>query len=557
MGKSGKIVSLILTFAMCLSLTGCGGGGDKPATDATAGDKAATAGGSTLTFAQGAEPRGLDPALVDDGESSKVMVNIYEGLLQYEPDSTKVAACLAESWETAEDGLSYTFKLRQGVTFHDGTPFNAEAVKFNIDRQMAPKMTEDMAYGSFVYDPAYVKDVEVVDEYTVKINMLQPYTPFLNNLAMSMAAPIASPAALEKNENNINKAPCGTGPYTFVSWNANESITLKANPTYWGDAPKTQNIVFRFIPENAARVMALNNKEVDMIDGIDATVMETIEKAGNTVFQAEGMNINYMAYNTSRAPFDTAENRRAFSQAINVPELVESLYQGYATPANTILPNFMPGYDANVKQVAYDPEAAAAALKAAGITEIKMITYNNPRPYNTANGKVLAEAVQGYLAKAGITCNIEDFDWTTYKDKIKAGDYDVCFYGWNGDNGDPDNFMNLLAHPDPTMNVARYDNAEFKELIAQGVLTPNGDERNKVYADMEQFVADEAVWLPISHSQLLAAYNPEVQNFAYHMTANVFFKEMFKGEAPAAGAAKPETPATDAAKSEAPAAPAK
>lgn len=516
-----KTLALIIAAVMVLaSFTGCGGngGGDKESKEAKANE--------TLIFAQGAEPRGLDPALVDDAESGKVIFVIYEGLLKYASDSTKVEPSLAKSWDVSPDGLSYTFYLQEGVKFHDGTDFNAEAVKFNIDRQIPPLVTEDMAYGSFVYGS--VKDVEVVDDYTVKINLTAPNTAFLANLAMVMAAPMVSPKALADNNNNVNEAPVGTGPYKFVSWAKDENIVLERNEDYWGTKALTKNVIFKFIKDNSARVVALNNGEADMIDGIDATVVDQITGAGNEIFKAGGMNINYMAYNTSKAPFNDANLRRAISQAINVPELVESLYKGYSEPATSILPTFMNGYDASISQVAYDPAAAEKALKDAGITSVKIMTYTNPRPYNTATGQSLAEAIQGYLSKVGVTATIDSYDWTTYKEKLKAMDYDICFYGWIGDNGDPDNFMYLLAHEDVTMNVALYKNKEFNSLLAKGLTIPEGADRNAVYTQLEKIAAEDAPWLPISHAETLAAYRPNVQNFSYHVTGVVPFAVMSK-----------------------------
>ncbi|MDP4128049.1 MAG: ABC transporter substrate-binding protein [Bacillota bacterium] len=512
MRKVKKIMALALSATLVLvSLTGCGGS-KASSTESNTASKTS----DTLIYAQGAEPRGLDPALVDDGESAKVMSNIYEGLLKYNKDSTKVEPSLAKSWDISPDGLSYTFHLQQGVKFQDGTDFNADAVKFNIDRQLPPQVTEDMAYAPFVYGS--VKNVEVVDPNTVKINLKSPSTPLLNNLAMIMAAPMISPKALKDNKNNVNQAPVGTGPYKFVKWEKDQNIVLVRNDEYWGTKALTKNVIFKFIKDNSARVVALNNGEADIIDGIDATVVKQITDAGNKIFQAPGMNINYMAYNTSRKPFNDQKLRVAISQAINVPEVVKSLYQGYSEPATSILPTFMEGYDKSVSQVAYDPTAAAKTLKDAGLTSLHMITYTNPRPYNAATGQSLAEAVQGYLSKVGVKVTIDSFDWTTYKQKVKAGDYDVAFYGWIGDNGDPDNFMYLESVDDPTMNIALYKNPEFNKLIAKGVATPAGAERNAIYTQLEKISASDAVWLPISHAQTLCAYRPGVQNFYFHMT---------------------------------------
>ncbi len=501
-------MALALTVAVIgVSMTGCG---------KTASTDTQPKASDTLIYAQGAEPRGLDPALVDDGESAKVMINIYDGLLKYNKDSTKVEASLAKSWDVSPDGLSYTFHLQEGVKFHDGTDFDANAVKVNIDRQIPPQVTADMAYGSFVYGS--VKDVVVVDKKTVKVNLTTPSTPFLANLAMVMSAPIVSPKALTDSKNNVNQAPVGTGPYKFVKWSKDENIILVRNDAYWGTKAITKNVIFKFIKDNSARVVALNNGEADMIDGIDATVVKQITDAGQKIFQAPGMNINYMAYNTSRAPFNNAKARVAVSQSINVPEMVKSLYQGYSEPANSVLPTFMEGYDKSISQIAYDAAAAATAIKAAGLTSVKMIAYTNPRPYNAATGQTLAEAIQGYLSKVGVTATIDSYDWTTYKAKIKAGDYDIAFYGWIGDNGDPDNFMYLLSHEDPTMNIARYKNDEFNKLITKGLEAPAGAERNAIYTQMEKVAAADAAWLPISHAETLCAYRPNISNFYFHMT---------------------------------------
>jgi len=511
-----KVVALLMALLLLsFTLTACSGAAQQ-----------ASGGTDTLIFAQGAEPRGLDPALVDDGESSKVIVNIYEGLLKYAKDSTKLEPCLAESWDVSPDGLTYTFHLRKGVKFQDGTDFNAAAVKVNIERQMAGKATEDMTYADFVY--GYVTKVDAVDDYTAVITLKDVCTPFLYNLAMSLAAPMVSPKALADNNNNVNEHPVGTGPYKFVRWDKDQDVVLVRNDKYWGEKAKTQNVIFKIIKDNSARVVALNNGEVDMIDGIDATVVKQITDAKNIVDQPDGMNVNYMAYNTKSTIFSNPENRKAFSQAINVPELVKSLYQGYASPAESVLPSFVPGYSADVKQVSYDPEAAKATLAKNGVTAVHMITYSNPRPYNTATGQTLAEAIQGYLSKVGVTCNIEAFDWTTYKAKVKTSDFDVAYYGWTGDNGDPDNFMALLSDKDPAMNIALFDDPAYLDLIAKGKSTPEGAERDAIYKQLEQIRADQNPWLVISHAKLLSAYSPKVQGYYYHVTGNIFLSEMTK-----------------------------
>jgi len=501
---------------MVFALTGCGKSTNSGSTNTTTSASLK----DTVTFAQGADPRSLDPAYIDDGESSKVVVNMYEGLLRYAPDSTKIEPSLATSWSISSDGLAYTFHLRKGVKFQDGTDFNADAVKFNIDRQIPPKVTADMPESSLVWGS--VKDVEVKDENTVVINLSAKNSAFLANCAMSQAAPMVSPTAIQKNNNNVSADPVGTGPYKFVSWKKGDSITLVRNDDYWGTKAKTKNLIFRVIADNSARVLALTNGDVDMIDGIDATAVDQIKSAGDVLNTTEGMNINYMAYNTTTSTFKDPAVRKAFSQAINRDELVKNLYQGYATPASTILPSFVPGFSADVKQTGYDEAAAKAEIAKAGIKTVHMITYSNPRPYNPATGSTLATAIQGYLQKVGVTCKIDTYDWTTYKQKVIAGDYDICFYGWTGDNGDPDNFLALLSSNDWSLNVSRWQDPTYIKGIADAVSMPNGAERNAAYGALEKQAAAANVWFPICHTKLLWAASPGLKGAIYHMTGNTY-----------------------------------
>ncbi len=514
-----RILSALLAASLAVTcLAACGDKDDSSKSSNSASD--------TLTYAQGADPRGLDPQIVDDGESAKVTNQIYEGLLTYADDSTEVKPCLAESWEISDDGLEYTFKLREGVKFHDGTDFNAEAVKYNVERNTINK-TDDMTYADFVW--GYVSKCEVVDDYSVKITLSQPSTPFLANLAMVFGAPMVSPTAAEAG--TLMTDPVGTGPYKFVSWDKGQDVKLVANDDYWNEEgkAKTKNIVIRTIEDSSTKIAELQSGSVDMIDGIDTNQVAGLESDENiTVNKTPGMNVNYMAYNVERLDLET---RKALSQAVNVDELVTSLYQDYAEKATTVLPTFVPGYSADVTQISYDPEAAKATLAEKGITKVHIITYTNPRPYNTATGQKLTEAIQGYFSKVGVECTIDPYDWTTYKEKTIAGDYDICFYGWSGDNGDPDNFMNLMSDTNAGMNVARFNLAkndddkaaykEYVEMISNAAKEPSGDSRNAMYAKMEQFVADKAIWLPISHQQDITACRSNIHDFKYHCTATV------------------------------------
>ena len=503
--KAKKLVAVVMATAMALTMmAGC-----------TKYQNKKSQSKDTLIFAQSADPISLDPALISDGESTQITTNIYDGLLQYKKGSTEVEPCLATNWTVSSDGLTYTFTLRKGVKFQDGTDFNAEAVKYNFDRQLNGTATADMSYASFIF--GLVKGVEVKDDYTVVIHMTSPNTPFLADLAMNCGAPISSPTQLKKYNGNITEHPCGTGPYTFVKWDKGQDVVLVRNDNYWGTKAKTKNVIFKVIKDASDRVVALNNGEADMIEGVDSTNVDQIKQGGSKVVTFNGMMTNYMAYNTTSKIFASKDARRAVSESINVPELVKSLYKGYSQTATSFLPDSLPGYSKTIQQVQYNPDDAKTTLSKLGITSVHVITYSIARSYNLATGQTLAEAVQGYLSKVGVKCTIDVYDWTTYKAKMKEGNYDICFIGWGGDNGDPDNFMNLFATDDPLMNVSRYKNTTYNSLIEKGLEMPNGSDRNAVYTQCEQMIADDAPILSISHAEQICGVSPYIHNFDYHI----------------------------------------
>ncbi|MBS5450143.1 MAG: ABC transporter substrate-binding protein [Coriobacteriia bacterium] len=481
----------------------------------------------TVTFAQGAEPTSLDPAYFSDGDSRAVVREMCESMLRFAADSTDIEPCLAESWDISDDQLTYTFHLRKGVKFHNGEEMTSADVVASLGRQLEENRDTDMSYASFIFGDSDtqtgVSTIEAPDDYTVVFKLRSVNTTLIKNMALGLGAPILSKKALDEVGGRFTETLVGTGPYKFVSWTKADNLVLTRFDEYWDaeHAGKTQNIVYRFIAENASRVMALVNGEVDVITGVDSTVASTVTNSGYSLFEVDGLNINYMLFNCDQSIFTDASLRKAVCQAINVPELVKALYGDYATPANSVMPESMAPYVKDIKQPEYDPEAAQAALSAAGVTELHMITYSNPRPYNPATGQTLGEAIQGYLAKIGVNVTVDTYDWTTYKQRLNAHDFDLAFNGWSGDNGDPDNFMNLLADSFDGLNTAHFEDAEYKDLIKQGVELEDGEERDAIYKRCEEIVAEKVPWLVISHTKVLTGYSPKVQNMNYHIVDDV------------------------------------
>ncbi len=483
---------------------------------------------STLTYGQSSEPMSLDPALISDGLSANVTNQIYETLVKFDTDSSDVEPWLAEDYDISDDGLTYTFYLREGITFHDGTDFNAEAVQRSIARQLEPDRTESMPYASFNFGSedagTGVESVECPDDYTVVFTLRAVSTPFIKNLAMQLSSPIVSPAALDEYDNDLSENPVGTGPYVFRSWDRDQSIVLDANADYWNEdyAPRTSTLVFRFIAETASRVTALGNGECDVIEGVDMSTAGQVESSGKSVLTTEGMNINYLALRTDQGAMADVEARRAVRQAIDVEALVQALYGDYATVANSFMPTWMAPYDEDVEQLSYDPDAAREAFAELGITELTMLTYTVSRTFNPAGGQELAESVQGYLADAGVTLTINAYDWTTFLERRDIEDWDMVSAGWIGDNGDPDNFMNILSDTDTQINIPRYDNDEYTALIREGAATADGDDRDAIYKQCEEIIADQVPVVVLSHAQTLDGYDPSVSGLVRPMVGTFY-----------------------------------
>ncbi|MCI1288832.1 MAG: ABC transporter substrate-binding protein [Olsenella sp.] len=494
------------------ALSGCGSHRTSSSSGSTA---------STLTYALNEDPQALDPARVNDFGSLELSANLYEGLFRFKGNTCDPEPCLATSYDVSDDGLTYTFHLRKGVKFHDGTDFDANAVVTNFERQMNGKGAEDMGYAEMVFGTdetgTGVKSVTAKDSHTVVAVLRAACTPFVRNLAMALGTPIVSPTALKKHNGNLSTAPCGTGPYKLSSWEKGSTVILKSFSDYWGTKPKVKRVVFRVMPESAARVTALGNGEVDVITAIEKSAALTVKKAGSTVKAIDGLNTSYMIFNTASEKLKDAKVRKAICQAIDVEEIVSALFGKYATAAHSLMPEFLAPYDKDVSYPDYDPDAAKATLSAAGVTELTCLTYTTAMQYNPAGGKALAESVQGYLDKVGVKLTVNAYDWTTFRSKRTEEYFDLAFAGWAGDNGDPDNFMSLFASgSNATMSV--YSDDEYKSLVAKGLATPDGSARDDIYLQLEKKLTQDLPVLPISHAKTVCGYTPKVHNFTMHPT---------------------------------------
>ena len=503
--RKGKLWSFMLVMILALStaLAACGGGdknesGDK---DKDAADKDSSV-NKTLVFGRGGDSTSLDPSRVTEGETFKVTVNLFETLLNFGEQDTTIEAGLAKDWDTSEDGLTYTFQLEEGVKFHDGTDFNAEAVVKNFERWANGDADTfpyyNSMFGGFKGDEDHViESVKADGDSTVIITLKRPQAPFLKNLAMSMFA-ISSPEAYEKGDDEYERNPVGTGPFKFVEWKPNETITIEKNEEYWKEGlPKLDKVIFRAIPDNSARLNALVSGEIDLADGINPADGKKIEDdAKLQLFERPSMNVGYLGLTVTREPFDKKEVRQAMNYAIDKQSIVDSFFEGRAEVAKNPMPSSISGYNDDIEPYAYDPEKAKELLKEAGLEdgfEMELWAMPVPRPY-MPDGTKVAEAIQSNLADVGIKAKIVSYEWATYLDKASKGEADAFMLGWTGDNGDADNFLYVLLDEDNigSNNYTYFKNEETHKLFIDAQTEVDEDKRIELYEQAQEILHEEA-----------------------------------------------------------------
>jgi peptide/nickel transport system substrate-binding protein len=529
--KMKKSLWLFLTCVLVLSLAlaGCSGSSEKGSSGGS------EKGGGVLIYGKGGDAVSLDPATVTDGESFIVTEQIYETLVEYAKDSMEIKPGLAEKWDISPDGLKYTFHLREGVKFHDGTDFNADAVVKNFQRWAKSKDEAKFAYyasmfGGFEGDEGHViKEVKAVDDKTVEFTLARPQAPFLKNLAMSPFA-IASPAAIDKGD--FGKNPVGTGPFKFKSWKTGDTIEIVKNDKYWNkELPKLDGVTFKVIKDNSARLNALIKGEIDLMDGLNPSDMSKVKADSKLqLFERPSMNVGYLGFNVEKAPFNKKEVRQAINHLVNKEEIIKNFYEGTAEPAKNPMPPSIAGYDDSIQDYQYDVEKAKELLKKAGLEKgFKMDLWAMPvpRPY-MPNGQKVAEALQASFKQVGIEAKIVTFEWGTYLEKVQAGEAPMFMLGWTGDNGDADNFLYTLLDKDAigSNNYSRYSNEEAHKLLIEAQTTADEAKRNELYQKAQKIIHEDAPWVPLVHSKPQLAGSKNIKGFVPHPKGTQSFADV-------------------------------
>ncbi|MDQ2871984.1 MAG: ABC transporter substrate-binding protein [Candidatus Eremiobacteraeota bacterium] len=520
-----RAAALIALFA----LAGCGGGSSNTKTNAS---------GPMLVVARVKDAVILDPAQATDGNSLNVTQEMMKGLVQFKLGGFAVEPAIARSWKLSPDGLHWTFALYKNLQFSDGTPIDAQAVKFNFDRW---RLTKNPYHSSYPYGyyadmfggfPGLIADVQAPTPDTVAFTLTRPFSPFLRDIAMPSFA-IGSPTAIKSDLAGFGQKPVGYGPYVLAEWVKDDHLTLTANPRYHGQRSAYGTIVVRDIPDQATSVLSMEHGDIDfLVDPRPDDAKQLASQSGVTIYQQPSNNNSYVAFNMDKTPFDKLKVRQAMAYAIDVRGIVNAFYNSGAVVANEWTPPGMLGENPSVKAYPYDPAKAKALLAAAGLphgfsTDLYYPTA--PRPYMPEPQRI-AEAIQADLKKAGVTVTLEPFEWGVFLDKVRHGEHSMCLIGWSGDNGDPDDFFYPLLDSDSAnakpdgQNYSFWRDPQFHQLMLQGQSALSDSKRASIYARANAMVHDQVPALPIVHTTVPIAVKSSIGGFVPSPDTHIAFE---------------------------------
>ena len=507
---------------------------------------AGTAEAKTLVFCSEGSPEGFNPSLYSAGTTFDASAQaIYNRLVEFEPGTTNLVPGLAESWTASDDGLVYTFKLRDGVKWHANdkfTPtrdFNADDVLFSFNRQWDENHPYSMVSGGkyqyfgWMDMSKLLKSIEKVDDLTITFTLNYPEAPFVSNLAMDFASIMSAEYADQMAEAGtmevIDNEPIGTGPFRFISYQKDAMIRYEAHGDYWEGKPPADKLVFAITADPSVRFQKLKAGECHIMPYPNPADLEAIDANPDiNLMQQEGLNVGYLAFNTEKEPFTDKRVRQALNMAINKDAIIDVVFKGAATAAKNPIPPTIWSYNDATQDYPYDPDAAKALLAEAGVEGLKTNIWAMPvqRPYNP-NARRMAELIQADWAKIGVEAEIVTFEWAEYLDRVRKGEHDTVLLGWTGDNGDPDNFMFVLLGCEAAKSSSsRWCNEDFDNLLRDAKKTADIPTRTGLYEQAQLIFKEEAPWVTIAHSIVFKPVRKEVMGFKVHPLGSHIFKNV-------------------------------
>ncbi|MEN3791653.1 ABC transporter substrate-binding protein [Fulvimarina sp. MAC3] len=492
---------------------------------------------NVLLVGQIAEPKSLDPQAVTAVNDFRILVNIYDGLVRFKKGTLEVEPALATDWTISADGTTYTFNLREGVTFQDGTPFNAEAVKFTFDRMLKDDHPfHDTGPFPLAFFFSSVDTVTAIDDTTVEFKLKEPFAPFLSNLAYPTGL-IVSPAAVQQYGADFGRHPVGTGAFKFEEWQANQRVVVSKFPDFWEGAPDLEVVVFRPVGDANTRVAEMLSGGLDLMVEVPPDSLRTFEDDPNfKVYEEAGPHLWFLILNTKEGPFADKKVRQAVNYAIDKEAIVENVLQGTAeVAAGPIPPAFAWANDGSVEPYPHDPEKAKQLIAEAGADGAELTFYVAEGGSGMLDPVAMATAIQADLAEVGLKANIETYEWNTFLSNVNPGlegKADMAEMAWMTNDPDTLPFLALRSDALPSeggFNSGYYSNPKVDKLLDAARRTTDQDERAEYYNQVQQIVHDDAPWAFVANWKQNAVTRADVQNFSLEPSFLLILKDVSKG----------------------------
>lgn len=474
----------------------------------------------TLTVAQGADPVTLDPHGQNDQPSARVRVQIFETLVNHDAN-LEIVPGLARSWEQIDE-TTWEFKLQENVTFHNGDPFTANDVTYSFER--IKTLPSPAAYLIEV-----VTDVEVVDDYTVRLKLEYPFAPILAHLAHPSNAIVNQRSVEEAGDNFGSSVAVGTGPFIFEDWVSGSHVELSKNVDYWGEPAKVDRLIIRSIPENTVRAIELETGGADIVYNV--APMDELRLAGTPGIKLdkyEALSTTYVGFNVQKAPFDNVLVRQAINYALDVEAAVDYIYTGQAAQIPGPLPPRVWGFDPDLEGYDFDIEKAKALLAEAGYPDgFKTTIWTNDNPTRME----VAELFQANLSEIGIDVDIQIIPWATYLADTAAGKHDMFILGWGTVTADADYGLYALFHSsqigDPG-NRSFYANDRVDELLDLGRRETDVEKRRAIYSEVQKLIIEEAPWAFLLVTSEVNGMQENIEGFVPHPAGHHKLASVYK-----------------------------
>lgn len=475
-----------------------------------AGASSAMAQPINLIVAQGADAVSLDPAGQNDQPSARVRAQIYETLV-HQNEELELVPGLAVSWEPIDE-LTWEFKLREGVYFHNGEPFTAADVKYSLDRLADPETASPSAF-----IVGFLSEVTVIDDYTVHITTQYPFAPMLAHLSHNATSIVNQKAVEEAGDNFGTAVAIGTGPFEFVSWSTGSHIVLRRNENFWGELAKPDTVTFRAIPENTVRAIELETGGVDIVYGIEPIdEMRLTGEPGIVLDKYSTLATSYVGFNFLKEPFDNPLVRRAINHAVDIEAVVDFVYTGQAVRTAGPISDMVWAANPNLEAYEFNPDKARELLAEAGLADgFSTSIWTNDNPLRMQ----IAEIFQANLADVGIDAAVEILPWGTYLADTADGKHDMFILGWVTVTGDPDYGLYSLFHSTLHGNAGNrsfYTNPRVDELLDLGRTESDPELRRAYYYEAQELIVEDAPWIFLIATKEVVGLRDYVQGFVPH-----------------------------------------